>query len=127
MIQTHALVIDDNATNVKVLAALLAKQGVRTTEVTDPRALAALLPTLAPVDVVFLDLEMPGLDGYEVLRILRRRLGATHIIACTVHTNEIALAKQIGFDGFVGKPLDGTRFPEQLARILSGEGVWERG
>jgi hypothetical protein len=31
----------------------------------------------------------------------------------------------LGFDGFLGKPLDSARFPEQLDRILAGKPVWE--
>ncbi len=34
--------------------------------------------------------------------------------------------RDMGFDGFLGKPLDNARFPDQLARILRGEPVWER-
>jgi CheY-like chemotaxis protein len=126
MAQSHALVIDDNQQNRRVLAQLLSKQGVRCTEVSDPRKLASLLPTLDSVDVVFLDLEMPGLDGYKAKDLLRSNLAATPIIAYTVHVSEINVVKQLGFDGFLGKPLDNARFPDQLARILRGEPVWER-
>lgn len=123
---THALVIDDNVQNLKVLVKLLAKQGVRCTEVLDPRKVANILPSIGSVDVVFLDLEMPNLNGYKVKDMLRRHLGATPIIAYTVHISEINTVKQLGFDGFLGKPLDNARFPEQLQRILGGEPVWER-
>ena len=126
MRQQHALVIDDNAQNRKVLVQLLAKQGFRSTEVSDPRKLNAILPTLGSVDVVFLDLEMPGLDGYDVKKLLREHFGATPIIAYTVHVSEINAVKQQGFDGFLGKPVDHARFPDQLARILKGQQVWER-
>lgn len=126
MNQTHALLIDDNAQNLRVLAQLLAKQHVACTEISDPRKLAALLPTLQPVDVVFLDLEMPGLDGYKAKELLRSHLGDTPIIAYTVHISEINVVRQLGFDGFLGKPLDVARFPDQLARILRREPVWER-
>jgi two-component system, cell cycle response regulator DivK len=34
-------------------------------------------------------------------------------------------AKSSGFDGFLGKPLDPDRFPDQIRRILAGEPVWE--
>ena len=34
-------------------------------------------------------------------------------------------AKESGFDGFLGKPLDPDRFPDQIRRILNGEPVWE--
>lgn len=123
---THALIIDDNPQNVKVLAQLLAKQGVSSTEVTNPKHLQNVLPGLEQVDVVFLDLEMPGEHGYSVKDRLRNQLAGTPIIAYTVHISEINVVRQQGFDGFLGKPLDNTRFPGQVARILNGESVWER-
>ena len=126
MSQQHALVIDDNAQNRKVLVQLLSKQGIVCTEVPDPRKLSNNLPTFGTVDVVFLDLEMPGLDGYDVKNLLREHLGATPIIAYTVHVSEINVVKKHGFDGFLGKPVDHARFPDQLARILNGQQVWER-
>jgi CheY-like chemotaxis protein len=126
MSSTRALVIDDNAQGIKVLAQMLAKQGVESVEVRDPTKLAALLPTLGACDVVFLDLEMPGLDGYAVKELLRSNLGDVPIIAYTVHISEMHVVRQLGFNGFIGKPLDHTRFPDQLARILRRESVWER-
>jgi len=53
-------------------------------------------------------------------------LGRVPIIAYTVHVSEIDVVRQHGFDGFLGKPLDSARFPQQLARILNREPVWER-
>jgi two-component system, cell cycle response regulator DivK len=126
MSQLNALVIDDNAQNRKVLAQLLSKQRVSCTEVADPRKIANLLPTLGQMDVVFLDLEMPGLDGYKVKDLLKSHLGATPIIAYTVHVSEMNVTLNQGFDGFIGKPLDPSRFPDQLARILRHEAVWDR-
>ncbi len=126
MSQPHALVIDDNAQNRKVLVQLLAKQGVTSTEVPDSRTLSAALPSFGEVNVVFLDLEMPGLNGYDVKDMLRSDLGDMPIVACTVHVSEINVVKKAGFDGFIGKPIDTSRFPEQLKRILSGVQVWER-
>src|SRR5258708_544579 len=126
MTEHHALVIDDTISNLKVLSQMLIKQGVRCTEISDPSRLEPLLPTLEQVDVSFLDLEMPGLDGYSVKDLLRTHLGDIPIIAYTVHVSEINAVHQSGFNGFLGKPLDSTRFPEQLARILNGEPVWDR-
>jgi len=126
MSDPHALLIDDNSQNLKVLNQLLAKQGVSSTEVSNPTQLEALLPTLDRVDVVFLDLEMPGLDGYSVKDLLRSKLSNTPIIAYTVHVSEMNVVQEMGFDGFLAKPIDRVRFPDQLARILNGEHVWER-
>jgi CheY-like chemotaxis protein len=127
MIETHALVIDDNAQNLKVLTQMLARQGVATTEVSNPTTLPNLLPTLKQVDVVFVDLEMPGLDGYSVKNLIRSHLHNARIIAYTVHISEINTVRQVGFDGFLAKPLDHQRFPDQLQSILRGEHVWDRG
>ena len=126
MSQQHALVIDDNAQNRKVLVQLLSKQGISSTEVPDSRKLSNDLAAIGAVDVVFLDLEMPGLDGYDVKNMLREQLGNTPIIAYTVHVSEMNVVRQSGFDGFIGKPVDNSRFPDQLARILNGQAVWDR-
>lgn len=124
---THALIIDDNAKNVAVLARLLATESVGSTQVTDPRSLETMLPSFGQIDVVFLDLEMPMIDGFQVLDMLKanEKFKSVPIVAYTVHVSEISIAHKHGFDGFIGKPLDSERFPDQLARILKGEHVWE--
>ncbi|MBL8156939.1 MAG: response regulator [Anaerolineae bacterium] len=125
----HALIIDDNAQNRDIIGRLLAKQGFQTTEAADAQSLDSLLETLVPVDIVFLDLELPGRNGFEILRRMKADARFEHvpIVACTVHLNEINRAHQQGFHSFLGKPLDAGRFPEQVARILDGERVWESG
>jgi two-component system, cell cycle response regulator DivK len=126
MSQIHALVIDDNAQNLKVLVQLLQRHGIVCTDVLNPNLLPDLLPELAAVDLVFLDLEMPGMNGYAAKDLLREHLGDTPIIACTVHVSEMNAVLDMGFDGFIGKPLERERFADQIARILAGEQVWER-
>lgn len=122
----HIIVIDDNSTGLKVMAQFLEAAGIGFTPVQDARKLAAVLEQTPRVDAVFLDLEMPAIDGFAVLDYLKNDLGlAAPIIAYTVHTSEINEAQRAGFDGFVGKPLSKSRFPEQLQRILNGQPVWE--
>jgi CheY-like chemotaxis protein len=126
MTNPHALIIDDKTPNLEVLGGLLAAEGITYTAVKDPTKVSATLQELSQVDVVFCDLEMPKLDGYQVLTILRNHLGSSvPIIACTVHLFEINNAREIGFDGFLGKPLDSDRFSGQIQRILAGRSVWE--
>jgi two-component system cell cycle response regulator DivK len=128
MKQYHALVIEDNSKNATVLENLLAKQGFTYTEIRNPNQVRKALENVGQVDMVFLDLEMPGQDGYDVLSILRSdtRFQNTPIVACTVHINEMNHAYQSGFHSFIGKPIDPERFPNQVERILSGQHVWER-
>ncbi len=125
---THALIIDDNSRNVQVLQSLLAKQGLTYTGVLDPLDIEEILQTIGKIDVVFLDLEMPGMNGYDVLALIKAdsRFQNVPVVACTVHVAEINTAHQNGFHSFLAKPLDSERFPDQLARILKGEPVWER-
>ncbi len=123
----HALIIDDNVNNGKVLAGYLTLESVTSTLISDPTLVEDQVTDGEAVDVVFLDLEMPGLDGYKVFDLLKSipRLEQIPIVAYSVHANELTIAHEYGFDGFVGKPLNDVRFPSQLSRILNGEGVWE--
>jgi two-component system cell cycle response regulator DivK len=122
----HALIIDDDNNNLEVLAGLLEAQGLTSTAIKDPTKVAAVLQALTRIDVVFCDLEMPRMNGYQLLAMLREQLyPSTLIIACTVHISEIDVTRKIGFDGFLGKPLDAERFPNQIRSILSGRSVWE--
>lgn len=127
MSQRHALIIDDNTKNVNVLANILADENVSNTQITNPKQLDSAIQHLNGVDVVFLDLEMPGLSGYDILEILHAdaRFQGVPIVAYTVHVSEMNHASQQGFHSFIGKPIDPDRFPEQLARIFNGERVWE--
>jgi CheY-like chemotaxis protein len=122
----HALVIDDEPYNIEVLERLLKLEGITTTSLVDASQLETLLETLLPVNLVFLDLAMPKINGYEVFEILQKLLpNPVPIIAYTVHLNEIETAREVGFHSFLGKPIDIERFPTYLTQILNGEHVWE--
>ena len=73
------------------------------------------------------DYEQTG--GYQALRKIRNhpRLADTRVVAVTAEASEEEMMKAqgAGFDGFLGKPLDPDRFPEQVRRILDGDDVWE--
>ena len=122
----HALIIDDDSFNLEVLGRMLAAEGAAYTTVQDPTNITATLNNLKQVDVVFLDLEMPTMDGYKAFKLLQSQLGSgVPIIACTVHSNEIETARKLGFAGFLGKPLDRDRFANQFKRIKNNQPVWE--
>jgi len=122
----HALIIDDDAYNIYVMERLLDKENISYTAIRDLSGLVQLLQEEKSINIVFLDLEMPNKDGYEVIKILKKHLNPQiPIIACTVHTAEVNRARKIGFSGFIAKPLDLDRFPDQVERILKDETVWE--
>ncbi len=123
---TRALVIDDDAMNLEVIGRLLAIEGIACTKAQNLQQIQAVLAVNLRPDLVFLDLEMPQMDGYHVLKMLRSKLGtAVPIIACTVHQNEAVTARELGFNGFISKPLDQKRFTIQVHQVLNGQPVWE--
>jgi len=85
--------------------------------------------TLPKLDLILLDIRLPYEDGYSALRKLRSSssLRNTLVVAVTAEASmdQMKKAREAGFDGFLGKPLDPDRFPEQINRILSGDPVWE--
>lgn len=123
---THALIIDDDKKNLGVLKQLLSMAEISYTEVADTTRLETMLDRLQPVDLVLLDLEMPDIDGYGVFQLLRSReeFQTTPIVACTVHTGEFHTVREMGFDGFISKPLDVDLFATQIDQILNGQAVW---
>ena len=123
----HALVIDDNRNNLEVLTMLLQREGVQPSAVLGSHQIAKVLDQSEQLDVVFLDLEFPNADGFDILQTLKAdpRLTGVPIVAYSVHTSEIDRARRAGFDSFLGKPLDMARFPDQLRHILAGTPVWE--
>lgn len=126
------VVVEDNADNLLVLEILLTEDvGAACLGVTSGSGLWALLqkqPDLRP-DLMLLDLQMPRQDGAMLLQAIRRvpLLAQTRIVAVTANVLPIHIeqAREAGFDGFIGKPIDRHRFPEQIKRLLRGEPVWE--
>lgn len=122
----HALVIEDDEMSVEVLDQLLQNEGLTVTAVYDPSELDNVVGQLHTFDVIFMDLELPTMDGYELLAVLLDEFQIqVPIVAYTMHTNEIQTARQQGFHSFLGKPLKLARFPDQLRRIMDDEPVWE--
>ncbi len=131
--QATVLVVEDNMDNMFVVMELLHNDvGVYYVDsAMTGYALFRLLetrPTLSP-DLILLDIEIPGENGYGVLQRIRvhPRLTTTRVVAVTGHISpaDIERARQAGFDGFIGKPINSECFPEQIKRILQGESVWE--
>jgi PAS domain S-box-containing protein len=114
------LVVEDNPTNQQVALAILRRLGYRADTVGNgAEALEAL--GSADYDIVLMDCEMPGMDGYETARRIRRpssgmRNSDIPIVALTAHAmvgdREKCLAA--GMNDYVAKPIE----PRQLAEVL---------
>jgi CheY-like chemotaxis protein len=84
---------------------------------------------LPRVDLFLVDINMPILSGYDMLRKIREHaeLSAARVVALTAGTQQadVAQARQSGFDGFLSKPLKPNQFADQVTAILDGEAVWD--
>jgi type IV pilus assembly protein PilB len=114
----HILVVDDDAVSRQLAASLLRSQGMRVSEATDGLEALARVESGPPVSLIVLDLAMPGIDGFEVLRRLRGRV-ATSLLPIVVVTGAAGDETEVrsldaGATDYVRKPLEADRF---LARI----------
>lgn len=128
----HVLVVEDNMRNFVLVARMLAYMGVQRCEwKTSGWQVAQFADTLPRVDLILMDIHLPYEDGYQALQKVRAspRLRHTLIVAVTADASEeqIRRAKSAGFDGFLGKPLDPDKFPDQIKCILAGQAIWDRG
>jgi CheY-like chemotaxis protein len=119
----NVLVIDDHKHNLDVLEQLLRMEDVNCIKLSSTTNLAGELDQLESVDVVFLDLQMPEIGGYEALKMIKSHRNFTNakVIVYSVYHDELDNALAAGFDGFLGKPLSAEEFPEQFNRIMRGE------
>lgn len=128
---TTILVVEDNVSNFVLIARMLGYMGIHCEWKTSGYEVVEYADTLPRLDLILMDIRLPYEDGYGALQKIRSSatLNDTLVIAVTAEASvaQINKAKDAGFDGFIGKPLDPDRFPEQIRRILSGEQVWEMG
>lgn len=117
-----ALVVDDEPHVAELLSDALAAEGF--TPVVAPDGLAALRRArqYAP-DVIVLDIGLPGLDGFEVCRALRKETNAP-IIVVSARGSEIdkVVGLEIGADDYISKPFSPREFIARVRAILRRSG-----
>jgi CheY-like chemotaxis protein len=105
----HILVVDDDARNLFVITAALERQGAKVNGVLSGKSALEFLQKQT-VDLVFMDIMMPGMDGYQTITALRRNpaMAATPVVVLTAKSlaadREQALAA--GADDYLAKPAD---------------------
>ncbi len=130
--QAHVLVVEDNLQNLVLMARLLAFIGVQTYEwKASGWQVVEFALTMPRVDLILMDIHLPHENGFEALQNLRAepRFIHTKIVAVTADTTQSTMerVRTAGFNGFLGKPIDPDKFPDQIAAILRGEPVWNLG
>ena len=118
------VVVEDQPDNLKLITALLTMKGHRVVGLLSGEALVrTLLAEQPPPELVLLDIQLPGRDGFAILGDVKRLEGdhPWKVVALTAHAmpgdREKILAA--GFDGYIAKPIDVRGFGGDVAQFLS--------
>jgi two-component system, cell cycle response regulator DivK len=129
-----AVIVEDNIDNMILLRYYIRRFSVKQCYTVESGSelfqLLEQTPDFKP-DFIFLDIQIPFEDGYTILEQIRKLAVWKHtrVIAVTAHImhNDVVKAKQAGFDGFLGKPINPKLIQDQITRIFSGDNVWDVG
>jgi CheY-like chemotaxis protein len=110
------LIVDDQKSNIRLLEQTLKRAGYdAVVSTTEPRAVAALHEQHR-FDLMLLDLQMPELNGFEVMEQLQevRRANPVAILVLSADSTQMPAVFEAGADSFLGKPF---RLPEVVERV----------
>ncbi len=103
--QGSVLIVEDDKDIAELIQLYLEREGMAVTLAGDGESGLKLIEDNLAVDLVVLDLNLPGLDGYEFLRILRQKLDVPVVIVSARHEDsDMIMGFGIGADDFVSKP-----------------------
>lgn len=120
--QRRVLLVEDDPTVAAVIAGLLRADGHAVSHVAN--GLAALSETATqPFDVALIDLDLPGIDGLALARLLRARETGARLVIVGISARSVgdeeAVCREAGMDGFLRKPITGAMLDACLAALFS--------
>src|ERR1051326_622302 len=120
ILNARILVVDDKAANVSLLESMLRQANYASIEsTTDPREVCCL-HRKNPYDLILLDLQMPGMDGFQVMEELKEIEGNAYlpVLVITAQPGHKLRALQSGAKDFVSKPFDLTEVLTRVRNML---------
>src|SRR3990172_5478082 len=118
------LYIEDNRENRMLVRAVLEAAGYVIAEAEDGLAGIEAAVREQPA-LILLDINLPGVDGYEIVAILKSfpNLAATPVVAVTAYAMQGDRQRTLvaGCDGYIQKPINVDAFPRQVAEFLAGK------
>ena len=118
----RVLIVDDNATNARILSAELSRLGAKpTTCLSGPAALTLLVNNEVTPEVILIDMQMPGMNGIDMAYALRRHLNEVppRILLSSASARSRAETADAGFQEVLTKPVRPARLADVLARVLT--------
>jgi len=115
------LVAEDVITNQKLMNHLLGKMGLEVVMVDDGNK-AVQKAASQSFDIIFMDIQMPNMDGYEATKAIRKEGIKTPIVALTAHAmyGDEQKCIEAGCDDYLSKPLMYTKLVKTIAKYLGG-------
>lgn len=127
--ETRALIIDDSPTIVFALKKILQSAGFITLEALDAESGISIARAETP-DLIFLDIILPGVNGFAALRTLRKDPATSHIPIIMISGNEQAtelfFGSRTGADDFMKKPFSRFEVFARIERLLDANMVPRR-
>ena len=119
------LIVDDDATNRLILGGLLQSHGYRTFSASDGFQALRLMAS-QKFWTVFVDIRMPGIDGFETIRRMRRlnlphNPASARVVGVSASLEKEIQAKAEGFDAFLPKPVHGADLSTVLETLIRNE------
>jgi CheY-like chemotaxis protein len=115
------LIAEDNAVNRELLRELLELRGYAVIEACDGKEALHMIEQAQP-ELLLLDIGMPVMDGFAVIRAIREnpRLAQLPVVAVTAYAMRGDREKILnsGFDGYLSKPVNARSLAEELDRLL---------
>ena len=116
------LIVDDQLQSIELFEAYLVPQGYEIiTAANGEEALGKLSGN--QIDLIMMDVMMPGMDGFEVTRRIRKdnahRLLPIILVTVLRETEDRVKGIEAGCDDFITKPIDTRTFPELIKQILT--------
>jgi PAS domain S-box-containing protein len=116
----NILIVDDNATVLKLLTAILGKSGIKCLEATSGGMALDIIKTNKNIDLILMDIQMPDMDGITAMNLIREVQPSIKIIAQTANAFEEDKNRyiRIGFNGYVSKPFKRNEIIKTVASII---------
>ena len=115
------LIVEDNDKNLKLVRDVLQVKGYHTIEAGNAEDGIVLAGERKP-DLILMDIQLPGMNGIEALKVLRADASTAHIpviaVTASVMQQDRNLITEAGFDGYIGKPINLKEFLDSVRAML---------
>ena len=132
LMDMRALVVDDNPTNRIIVKEMLEAKGAVVSEASSAieglRAIEGALASEHPIQLLLLDCVMPGLNGFEMAKLVREKLCLADLVIMMLSSNELSARlshmKDLGLNHYIVKPVKRRELYAAIAEALTKAGVF---